>query len=193
MSLFICPKCKSVENLHCVRDKTSQSIRDYHGPMEEFFPNIHSMSMTGNGFAVMDDIYVNGKIWKAANEIMMLCSACNTGKWHDEFSRELATEEELEIASHSKCSMITPYDHDISLVKDDNTPHGYRLATPAELKKKNNMKAFVAATTAMFPQISGILHKGDIKDNVIELSETDKNKLRAAELKRERKALKKGK
>ena len=39
----------------------------------------------------------------------------------------------------------------------------------------------------------GMLHKDDIKNNVIELTETDKKKLRAAELKRERKALKKGK
>ena len=174
MPLFVCDKCGAVENSHCVRDKQSPPIRDYHGPIEDFYPNMYSMEMQGCGFEVEDDIYVNGEIWKAANEVRMLCSECNTGKWHDEFTKDYATDEEKEISTHSKCKMITPFDHDIELKKDDNAPHGYRLATEKEIAVKRNVGRFLAATTAAFPSVGGMLNKKSLRSNVIELTEHDK-------------------
>ena len=103
-----------------------------------------------------------------------------------------ATEEELEMASHSKHRMITPFDHDIELIADDDTPHGYRLATVNEKKTRKNVKTFLAGVTAMFPGVTGMINKSDLKDKVIELTDGDKDRIRKAADKRMRKLQKKG-
>ena len=191
MPLHVCENCNSVENLHCIRDKSLPAVYNFVGDVKDFFPNMHQMDMQGYGYKD-EDIIVNGVVWKRHDEIKMLCSACNTGKWHDEFSRDIATEEELEMASHSKHRMITPFDHDIELIADDDTPHGYRLATVNEKKTRKNVKTFLAGVTAMFPGVTGMINKSDLKDKVIELTDGDKDRIRKAADKRMRKLQKKG-
>ena len=65
MSLFVCSVCSHVENSNLVKLERG----------DESYPNLSftNMSMQGE----------------------LLCSLCNTGKWHDEISRREATEIEI--------------------------------------------------------------------------------------------------
>jgi len=70
MSLFVCqnPKCNVIENTNCVTRNIGTN---------DYSPNMHLMDMQGHG----DAKYV-GKVMdyqrKLEDEILMLCSECNT-------------------------------------------------------------------------------------------------------------------
>jgi len=53
------------------------------------FPNMHSMEMAG--FRYEED----GRTSLPRVEAVLLCSECNTGKWHGEFPKNEATEAEI--------------------------------------------------------------------------------------------------
>lgn len=137
MSLFVCmnPNCQCVENTNLV----SKGIGS-----DDEYPNMHLMDMQGYG----DEIYV-GKVmsyqFKKKDEILLLCSKCNTSVWHNEFPREKASKESLQLAKISKYNAITPMDHpDGTIVKNEDSEWGnsdeYRLATPEELEAYKNSR-----------------------------------------------------
>ena len=115
MSLFICSKCGCVENTNCC----TMGIQYVDGEVvDNGFPNMGPMEMRG---------YRNPDNIDDKSEPMMLCSECNTGKWHGEFEKRQAEPVEILISKFSKLSYITPLDHVVKLVKDDNVPCGYNL------------------------------------------------------------------
>lgn len=120
MSLFICSKCGCIENTNLVRGSV-----DEQQVINSDYPNLHLSEMTSMKDGNMD-----------SNGIRMLCSECNTGKWHGEFDKKYPTGDERRIASFSRYGMITPYDHNPAMIKrDSNAPHGYRSATDDEIMK----------------------------------------------------------
>jgi len=101
MSLFICENCGCIENHMSMKPKDKNRLNPN-------YPNMYLMEMHGAGYT---DTYVNNDIFKYKNDVLMLCSKCNTGAWHDEFERVQATEIEKEIAKYSEFNYITPSDH----------------------------------------------------------------------------------
>lgn len=81
MSLFICDKCKCVDNTNCNHPPYDMV------EIDPDFPNMHSMEMAG-----FDDVYQETGVRGVK---VLLCSECNTGKWHNEFPKKLATEAEI--------------------------------------------------------------------------------------------------
>lgn len=84
MSLFICDKCGCVDNTSC-----NHPPYDMVG-IDPTFPNMHSMEMAG--FREDED---GNELPRVASQL--LCSECNTGKWHGEFSKKKATAVEIEM------------------------------------------------------------------------------------------------
>lgn len=124
MSLFICSKCRVIENHSCNGSKKKLYNNGY--------PNMGLMDMQGYG----DDVYISdadGKsiLFKEKSEIMMLCSQCNTGEWHNEFDRKIPSmdSDDEYLARYSKFNYITVSDHDDRVIKrnDDGT---FSLANP---------------------------------------------------------------
>lgn len=128
MSLFVCEVCGCVEDTNLVCNNI--------GYCDEA-PNMHLMDMEGCGNGTL---YV-GKVMSYENknqeDILMLCSECNTGKWHGKFTKEKALPVSLELAKTSIYNAITPYDHPRgSIVKNKNATGNndkYRLATLDEV------------------------------------------------------------
>ena len=125
MSLFICSKCGAIENHSCLGGRTSEMLNNY--------PNMHLIEMHGQD---RDDTYVldtNGDkvLFKKAEDIMMLCSECNTGKWHNEFDKEIPSSdsEEVYISRYSKYNYITPTGthHNGACIRNGDD---YTLVTP---------------------------------------------------------------
>lgn len=85
MSLFICDKCGCVDNTNL-----NHPPYDMQG-IDEGFPNLHSMEMAGFRYAE------DGITPLSREEPKLLCSECNTGKWHGEFAKCEATEVEIEM------------------------------------------------------------------------------------------------
>ncbi len=77
MSLFVCSKCKCVENTN---------LRSPSRDRDKSFPNIGVMEMHGIG---KDEEKIAPRF---------LCSGCNTGKWHGEFEKRPATDVEIAMA-----------------------------------------------------------------------------------------------
>ncbi len=87
MSLFICDKCGCVDNTSLNTDLTDNTN----------YPNMGSMEMSGFG-----------KKYEETGEredIILLCSECNTGVWHNEFPKEQATEIERIMAGQLEGDM----------------------------------------------------------------------------------------
>lgn len=133
MPLMICGKCGCIENTHLVKDKPGVDVQyiptiyNYTSVdlKEKFYPNMWLQDMQGH---YDEDIIVDGIVWKAKDEIRMLCSECNTGKWHGEFEKVLATTKEIEVAKFSKYNMTTPYDHEEGcLTASPNNTSGYKV------------------------------------------------------------------
>ena len=113
MSLFICSKCGSVENTNlCNVDKNPTQYNVDIEDESKFYPNLSLFDMHGNSDPD-EAVFVNGKIWKHCDQIMPLCSECNTGTWHGQFTKYQASKEEKEVAQYSKYNMITPFDHEV--------------------------------------------------------------------------------
>ena len=150
MALFKCSNCDVIENHSLVNPKnlkTECDIKQHHIPgemIQEVYPKMWLMDMQGQGD---EDITVNGDIFKKKDEIMMLCSKCNTGEWHNEFRREEATKEESEVASYSKYNYTTPADHSVELVASDYNPSRYKVKKIS--KKDKDGKMFLAAISTM--------------------------------------------
>jgi len=89
MSLFICSQCSCVDNNNLIEPGT-----------DEKYPNLAQMDM-------MEISEINGKS-------RMLCSECNTGKWHGEFSKHMPTEIEKEYTKYSEYGFCTVFDHPVS-------------------------------------------------------------------------------
>jgi len=89
MSLFICSKCSCVDNNNLIKPGRSEK-----------YPNLAQMSM-------MEITEINGKS-------RMLCSECNTGKWHGKFSKDMPTKIEKEYAKYSEYGFCTTFDHPVS-------------------------------------------------------------------------------
>ena len=87
MSLFICDKCGCVDNTNC-----NHPPYDMIG-IDPDYPNMHSMEMAG--FRYKED----GRTSLPRVEPVLLCSECNTGKWHGEFAKNKATDVEIEMGS----------------------------------------------------------------------------------------------
>ncbi len=87
MSLFICDTCGCVDNTSC-----NHPPYDMVG-IDPNYPNMHSMEMAG--FRYDED----GRTDLPREEPILLCSECNTGKWHGEFPKEKATEAEIMMGS----------------------------------------------------------------------------------------------
>ncbi len=66
MGLFVCHKCSNVENTSCC---------DNGLPVSDKYPGLHLMEMHGQGY---EDVYIDGKLLKKKEDILMLCSECNT-------------------------------------------------------------------------------------------------------------------
>jgi len=85
MSLFICSECQCVDNTNCCTIGLDKF---------EDFPNLSKMDMYG-----FDEEYDKTGV---RSERRFLCSECNTGEWHGEFSKEKATEVEIEMGRQLK-------------------------------------------------------------------------------------------
>lgn len=187
MSLYVCqnPKCQAIEN-------TALGGRN---KGKTGYPNLSLMEMQGYGEDVdvsILEMVVDGKdiVTKKSEDVLMLCSECNTGRWHDEFEKTKASQVELDLAKTSKYSMITPFDHDRDrIVADDSVKGGYRLPTPTEIENKGmrrgrrgvtspGTKTLVAGLMAM----SGINLYSPSKPKLPK--EVQSKKLQLAELKR---------
>ena len=108
MSLFICDKCNAIENNHCIRN----SNVDFVATMEH--PNLWLMDMHGKyNFFIKNPNGSGELLYKERGIIQMLCSECNTGKWHNEFEKTVVKEDSDEkyISRFSPYRYITPADH----------------------------------------------------------------------------------
>ena len=102
MSLFICSNCGTVENHSTINRNNNKK-----------FPNMHLMDMHGCGGSF--DLSVIKPNWiKTSDEIVMLCSECNSGEWHNEFPKGQATDIEKAYAELSEYNYCTQFDHDMS-------------------------------------------------------------------------------
>ena len=124
MSLYICQSCGCVENTAlCAPYHQKDLVRNLD------YPNMALMEMQGFG---EDETFV-GKVmhyqWKRPNQILMLCSECNTGKWHGEFKKEKATDIDKVNALYSKYNSITPYDHEHGVLEGWDTDRAGRPTT----------------------------------------------------------------
>lgn len=129
MPLFICNKCGCIENSHLVNKNLLETKYNYRNmiPGEmvpEFYPCMDLRDMHGHGES---NILLNGQIWKDVKETRMLCSECNTGHWHEEFTKSFPSENTKILSLFSENGFITPYDQDdISYNRsDDNEECGY--------------------------------------------------------------------
>ena len=126
MPLFICNKCGCIENSHLVNKSEPYipTVYNYDGNENNFFPHMCKMEMDGYD---KKDIIVNGNVWKRKDESKYLCSECNTGHWHEEFTKSFPSEKTKILSLFSKNGFITPYDQDdISYNRsDDNEECGY--------------------------------------------------------------------
>lgn len=113
MSLFKCSKCGGIENTACCWDSKKEIVFEL--SENNKFPNMGLMDMQGHG----DEFKFNGVVWKAKDEIMMLCSECNVGNWHGEWTKEYSTVEEDIVASYSEYAFTTKFDHEYGLFKKD--------------------------------------------------------------------------
>ena len=127
MPLIICSKCGCIENTHLVNKSEPYvpTVYNYDDDEDKFFPHMSKMEMDGYD---TNDIIVNGRVWKRKDEVKYLCSECNTGNWHNEFTKSFPSEETKILSLFSKGGYITPFDQDeISYIKDDdNMDCGYR-------------------------------------------------------------------
>lgn len=108
MSLYVCHKCGGIENT------TTYNANVDMNNLDPKYPNFHLFDMQG---ASTKDSLVEGKdgvvaTFKKAGEVMMLCSECNFGKWHNEFNKRYATEDEKLLALYSYYNLITPFDQE---------------------------------------------------------------------------------
>lgn len=131
MPLFICSECGVVENSHLVNKSRKETRYNYNnsipGEMEpKFYPYMDLNDMMGHG---EERIMLNGRIYKEANEVKMLCSSCNCEEgWHNEFTRTEPTEIDKEIALYSEYNMITPFDHESgALIKCEDSISEYQV------------------------------------------------------------------
>lgn len=225
MSLFVCQKCKAIENTNCChsREYLTNVVDDAGNYVAGGYPDMGLMDMQGHGDKVyVGETYKGTKLFKEKDEILMLCSECNVGKWHGEFSKDYATDEELELAKYSAYNMITPYDHDENIIIADNdAPHGYRLTKTDDIVKlvggdkleevkailerpmntdedieetKRSLQTLLAATNVLNPDMLTTLIGGTKRNRKDTQSEEEKDRaLNLAELKREIKRLKKSK
>ena len=185
MALFKCSNCDVIENHSLVNPKnlkTEYDIRQHHIPGEmipEVYPKMWLMDMQGQGD---DDIKVNGEVWKKKEEIMMLCSKCNTGVWHNEFNREAATEEETEVACYSKYNYTTPAEHSVELEKCDSNPSGYKVKK--RYKAAADGSLFLAAISTMvdFEEILNYSSGKKYKDRKPHWKETQSDKDRESKI-----------
>lgn len=112
MSLYVCHKCGGIENT------TTYNANVDMNNLDPKYPNLHLMDMQG---ASTKDMLVEGKdgivaTFKKADEVMMLCSECNYGKWHNEFEKSYATEDEKLLALYSYYNLITPFDQEDGVI-----------------------------------------------------------------------------
>lgn len=125
MSLFVCQKCNSIDNTAtCSGDHSPTIYTAIVEDLNDFYPNMGGQDMDGHGD---EDIVVNGVVWKKADEVKRLCCYCNTGKWHHEFERCCASEDELKVAMYSKYNMITPFDHETGSITKLNSSEEYQV------------------------------------------------------------------
>lgn len=115
MSLFVCDKCGTKENSNLILGVSNEKDLSY--------PNMSLTEMMGLK-SKPTKIVVDGetKIFKEATDIVMLCSECNTGKWHGEFEKQ--EPEDILPALFSKYNMLTIYDHlmgSVVTVTDETT------------------------------------------------------------------------
>jgi len=110
MSLFVCDKCKCVENTNLNTKDLDKGNKD--------FPNLSSMEMAGFG-----KDYAKTQL---KSEQQYLCSECNTGTWHGEFEKTQATEEELELSKYSETRLITPGNHPVGCLQGSYN-EGYKV------------------------------------------------------------------
>lgn len=124
MPLIVCSKCGCVENTHLVNKDYIPTLYDYSGDESLFYPNMDLRDMQGHDDF---DIVVNGKVWKAKDEIKMLCSECNNiNGWHNEFNKDMASGTIKELSKYSKYGYITPFDQDSeALIHNNDAEYGY--------------------------------------------------------------------
>jgi len=96
--IFVCNRCKTVEDSELV------------------FPEV----------TVVDEKFDPKTSAEMIKDGEMICSACNTGTWHNVFKQEKATTKEVVLASFSKYNAITPYDHpEASIESYTKARYGY--------------------------------------------------------------------
>jgi hypothetical protein len=160
MSLFICQKCGCIENTAlCSGDYVPTIYNATVDNVDDFHPHMGGMEMDGHAD---EDIIVNGKVWKTKDQIMRLCSECNTGTWHGQFNKNQASKEDLAVAKYSKFNMITPHDHEDGCLMETSRGSGdYQVIGTYELLH------------SMFRDLFGKKHTdhmGDFKDNFFYLA-----------------------
>jgi len=203
MSLFICSKCKAIENTALVL-ASLENEKDFPMPEDEPEKGIHIRSK-GNlrqlyrtdrhpCYALMD---MQG--FGCIDHVEMLCCECNTGKHHNEFPRTIANEDELKLATYSKYNLITPFDHvDGTIISDDAARFGYRAPTEEEEKNRSKKgKALLAEMAGLAAGLggsdifAGSKYFRDKPDRFADQTELEKKKaLMKADLKRQIKELK---
>lgn len=124
MPLIVCSKCGCVENTHLVNKDYIPTVYNYNGDESTFRPNMDLRDMQGHDEF---DIIVNDKVWKRKDEIKMLCSECNNiNGWHNEFKKDIASDDIKELSKFSKYGYITPFDHDHeALIHNNDAEYGY--------------------------------------------------------------------
>lgn len=189
MSLFVCMECGAIENTNCITRNLNSNPE---------YPNLHMMDM--HGFSSKEKVAevvskLKGECRWLVDEnrhIVMLCSECNTGRYHNEFEKMYATDEELALAHTSEYNMVTPFDHpELTIKKDDNCRVGYRLHTEEEIVARKKGKAALNNIMGISTIFGGSMLPKYFKDKNREQTEEEKTvALRKAELKREIKLIK---
>ncbi len=170
MSLFVCmrPDCNNIENTSLVTAKVGINNK---------FPNMYQSEMMGTSSKTSR--YANGDFIKHKEDIMMLCCECNCGVTHNEFEYSKATKEELALAKTSKYNMITPYDHDDTIIKDYMSPHGYRLKTTEDRVDESVRKRKVSKDLNV---INGLLAMSGLSIYSFLKNNSSRNSIKSEEL-----------
>lgn len=119
MSLYVCHECGCVENTGLVNKMLEDSKLD----LNPDYPNMTLMSMQGadvKDLTIFDSNTGKAVVYKKANEIKMLCTECNFGRWHNKFNKRKANDREIELAKYSMYNLITPFDHENGCITSVN-------------------------------------------------------------------------
>lgn len=139
MSLFVCSECGCVENTNCCHNGIEYD-EDGNLP-DNGFRNWGIMEMHGYR-GVLDE----------REKTHMICSECNTGKWHGEWEKTFPTEVELAMANDLEDKTFTSHPlfkgsyngdmdrYTLEQFEEDNAKRKAKLAQEKDIKEYASCK-----------------------------------------------------